>query len=96
MVAESRNIDAGDFTRLKNSHSLWDLHGVTVHENLDRIVRVREVDPSAGDRSPGRQIGRRMLRLGLCGGGFRFLELGFGDYGSEKKKVLRVLRIEKP
>lgn len=95
MVAESRNIDACYFTRLKNGHSLGDLHGVTVDENLDRIVRVGEMDPGAGDRSPGGQIARRALRLGLCGGGFRLLELGFGDNGSEKKKVVRVWRIEK-
>lgn len=93
MVAEARDIDAGDLTSLKNGKSLRDFDRVTVNENLDGVIWVGEMDPGAGDRSPGREIDRRLLRLG--GGSFRIPKLGFRDDGSEKEGA-RVVEIEEP
>lgn len=76
MVAKSRNVNAGDLTGLQDRHALGDFDGVSVHENLDRIVGVGEVDSGAADGGTGRE-------LGLGGGGWLgALEVGGGgDHG---------------
>lgn len=92
MVAESRNIDAGDFARLKNGHSLRYLNGIAVDEDLNGVVGVGEMDAGAGERRPRREIGGRRL-LGGGGSGFGIAKLGFGDDGSEEE-CARVLGTE--
>ena len=84
MIAEPRDVDAGDLAGLKNGHSLGDFHGVAVHENLDGVLGGWEVDAGAGERSPRREIGRRRL-LRMRGGGFGIPKLGLGDDGSEEE-----------
>lgn len=96
MIAKARDVNAGNLAGLKNGHSLGDFHGVAVDEHLDGVVGVGKVDPSAGERSPGREIGRRLLRLGLCGGRFGIPKLRFGNDGSEEDIGARVLEIEEP
>ena len=92
VVAEPRDVDAGDLAGLKNGHSFRDFHGVAIHEHLDGVLGVREVDAGAGERSPRREIGRRRL-LRLCGAGFGIPKLRLGDDGSEEKSG-RVLGTE--
>jgi hypothetical protein len=65
VVAETRDIDAGDLASLKHRHPLGDLHWVSVHEDLDGVLRIGKVDSGSGHRGPRRKI-RRGFRLGLC------------------------------
>lgn len=95
MVAEPRDVDAGDLAGLENGHSLGDFDGVTVHEDLDGIVRVGEVNARASKRSPRRKIGgRRLLRL--RGGGLGIAKLSLGDDGSEEEGGRVLGREEEP
>lgn len=94
MVAEPRNVDAGDLAGLENGHSLGDFHGITVDEHLDGIFGVGEMDAGAGERRPRREIRRRRL-LRLRGGGLGIPKLGLGDNGPEEEGA-RVLRTEEP
>ena len=55
VVAESRDIDAGDFAGLKDCHALWDFHGVPIDEHFDHVFRVREMDSGSDYRGPGQQ-----------------------------------------
>lgn len=77
MVTEPRDVDPGDLARLEDRHALGDLHRVPVHEHLDRVLRVRQVDPGAGDGLPGREL-RGGIGLSLGGGGLGALPLGRG------------------
>lgn len=76
MIAEPRDVDAGDGAGLQHGHPLGDLDGVAVDEDLDGVVGVGEVDAGPGDGGPqGVDLG-----LGLRGGGsrFGFVEVGGG------------------
>ena len=55
VVAESRDIDAGDFAGLKDHHALLDFHGVPIDEHFNHIFRVGEMDSGFGygDRGDG-------------------------------------------
>jgi len=83
MVAEPRDVDAGDLAGLENGHSLGDFDGVTVHEDLNGIIGVREVNARAGERGPRRKIDGRRL-FWLCGGGLGIAKRRLGDDGSEE------------
>ena len=54
LVAESRDIDAVDFTGLKDCHALWDFHGVPINEHFDHVFWVREMDSGFSHRGLGR------------------------------------------
>lgn len=67
MIAESRDIDAGNLASLQHCHSLGDFNRVPINEHLDGVIRVGEVDPGSGDGVPLRKIW-----FGLDGGGSGF------------------------
>lgn len=80
MVAEARDVDAGDLAGLEDGEALGDLDGESVDRDFDGVIGGREVDAGATDR------GRRRFR---CGGGRGFggLEIGSGRDGSEGARV---------
>ena len=53
VVAESRDINAGDFTVLKDRYALWDFHKVPINEHFDHVLRVGEMDSGSGHSGPG-------------------------------------------
>ena len=53
VVAESRDIDVGDFAGLKDRHALWDFHEVPIDEHFDHVFRVREMDSGSSHRGSG-------------------------------------------
>lgn len=76
MIAEPRDVDAGDGAGLQHGHSLGDLNGVAVDEDLDGVVGVGEVDAGPSNGGPrGVDLG---LGGGGGGGGFGFVEVGGG------------------
>lgn len=77
MVAEPRDVNAGDLTGLQHSESLGDFDRVTIDEDLDGIFRVGEVDSGPAHGGPGRKIGGG-LGLGRGGGLVGVLELRSG------------------
>lgn len=87
VVAEARDVHAGDLTGLENRHALGDFHRVPIHEHLDGVIRVREVDSSPADRSPRwwREIRRR---FGLGNRGFRSVELRCRDNGPDLEEKI--------
>ncbi|PON83182.1 hypothetical protein TorRG33x02_210160 [Trema orientale] len=81
MVAEARDIDAGNLAGLEDSEALGNLDRVAIDEDLDSVFGVGEMDSGTGDRGPGREIWSG-VGLGLGGGRLvRVLELGCGGYG---------------
>lgn len=58
VVAEPRDVDAGDLAGLEHGEPLGDPHGVPVHEHLERVLRVAgELHPRPSHGLPG---GRRL------------------------------------
>ena len=53
VVAESRDIDVGDFAVLKDHHAFWDFHEVPIDEHFDLVFRVGEMDLGSDHRGPG-------------------------------------------
>lgn len=56
VIAESRDVNAGDLTGLQHSKSLGDFDGVSIDEDLDGIFGIREVDTGPAHRGPRREI----------------------------------------
>lgn len=87
VVAEPRDVDAGDLAGLEDSEALGDLHRVAIDEDLDGVLRSRagEVDSCPGDRQPRREnllrqrLRRRRSRL------VGVLELRRGGDGPEEE-----------
>lgn len=54
VVAEPRDVDAGDLAGLEHGEPLGDPHGVPVHEHLERVLRVAgELHPRPSHGLPG-------------------------------------------
>lgn len=85
VVAESRNVDAGDLAGLEHSHALGDLNGVAIDEDLDGVIGVGEMNSSAGERGPGWEI---WWGIGLGRGSFWVVELGRGGDGSGNGRLV--------
>ena len=95
MVAESGDIDAGNFTSLQDSEAFGNLHWVAIDEDLDSVFRVREMDPGPAHGCPRCEIwGGFGLGLGLGGRRLvRVLELGCGGYGpAEEEQACGVVK----
>ena len=76
MVAEPGDIDAGDHAGLEHRHPLRDFDRVAIDEDLDCVVRIGEMDASAGHRVP---LGEIWLRRSCLS---RVVELRCGDDGA--------------
>ena len=53
VIAESRDIDVGNFVGLKDRHALWDFHEVPIDEHFDHVFRVGEMDLGSSHRGSG-------------------------------------------
>lgn len=84
MVAESRNVDAGDLAGLEHSHALGDFDGVAINEYLDGVIGFGEMNPSAGERGPRREI---WWGIGLGCRSFWIMELRSGGDCSGYRKL---------
>ena len=65
VVAESRDIDTGDFAVLKDRLAFWDFHRVPIDEHFDCVFRVGEMDSGSDHRGPGRQRRGIWSQVGL-------------------------------
>ena len=65
VVAESRDIDTGDFAVLKDRHAFWDFHRVPIDEHFDCVFRFGEMDSGSDHRGLGRQRRGIWSQVGL-------------------------------
>ena len=83
MIAETRNVDAGDLAGLEHRKALGDFDGVAIDEYLDGIFGFVEMNPGTGERGPRWEIWRG---IGGCRS-FWVLELRRGSDGSGYGKL---------
>lgn len=102
MVAEARDVDAGDLAGLEHGEPLGDPHRVAVHEHLERVLRVgRKLHAGAANGLPRRRqlrVGRRHRRAGLrrSRGGGRGDPAAGGGHGGAARRQARVGLAESP
>lgn len=56
VVAEARDIDAGDLAGLQDSKALGNLDWIAINEDFDSVFRVWEMDPGPAHGAPRRKI----------------------------------------
>jgi hypothetical protein len=102
MVAEARDVDAGDLAGLEHGEPLGDPHRMAIHEYLERVLRVgRKLHAGASNGLPRRrqlQVGRRHRCAGLrrTRGGGRGDPTAGGSHGGAARRQAPVGLPQRP
>lgn len=89
MVAETGNIHTTDLAGLQNGHPFGDLHRISVHKHLDRIIGIRKLNPRAADGGPWSDLLRRRRRS-YCRALWIVAVRGGGDPSACNPKIIEV------